>query len=84
MYFPRSQSGEGHFVCKVCINHYVGEQLDGNGSILFKCIADPDCQNHYSNEMLDQEGVLDENLNARRNDLVFRENLKSSGLEGVW
>ena len=75
-------SGSGHLVCKDCIYRFVSEQLDGNGSALFKCIVDADCQQKYSLALLDQ--VLSPKLNKRANDLVFREEMKVAGLGNVW
>ena len=75
-------AGSGHLVCKDCIYRFVSEQLVGNGSALFKCIVDADCQQKYSLALLDQ--VLSPKLNKRANDLVFREEMKNAGLGNVW
>lgn len=75
-------AGSGHLVCKDCIYRFVSEQLDGNGSALFKCIVDADCEHKYSLALLDQ--VLSPKLNKRANDLVFREETKKAGLGNVW
>ena len=71
--------GNGHLVCKQCIYHFVGEQLDGNGSTKFKCIAEPDCEHTYSMVLLDQ--ALTPKLSTRVNDRIFREELEKSGLK---
>ena len=71
-------TGSGHFVCTGCIYRFVSEQLDGNGSIQFKCIVDADCQNHYSSALLDT--ALSPKLNRRVNDLVIREEMKKAGI----
>jgi len=71
-------TGSGHFVCTDCIYRFVSEQLDGNGSIQFKCIVDADCQNHYSSALLDS--ALSPKLNRRVNDLVIREEMKKAGI----
>lgn len=71
-------TGSGHFVCTDCIYRFVSEQLDGNGSIQFKCIVDADCQNHYSSALLDT--ALSPKLNRRVNDLVIREEMKKAGI----
>ena len=78
------KSGSGHLVCKQCINNYVSEQLDGNGSVAFRCIVDSDCEHKYSNEILDQDGVLSPKLKERVNDRVFREMVKSAGIGDEW
>ncbi|KAL7541911.1 hypothetical protein ACHAXR_012249 [Thalassiosira sp. AJA248-18] len=77
-------AGSGHFVCKTCINHFVSEQLDGNDSVTFKCIADAECVHKYPNETLDQDGVLSPRLKDRMNDRVFREMVKEAGLGNEW
>ena len=81
--FPRSEireceSGSGHYVCNQCIYHYVSEQLDGNGSVAFKCIVNAECQNTYSLALLDT--VLSPKLNKRVNDKVIREEMKKAGI----
>lgn len=78
------QEGSEHFVCTQCVNHYVSEQLDGNDSVKFTCIVDPDCSHEYSNEMLDKDGVLSPRLKGRMNDRVFREMVKQAGLGDDW
>jgi hypothetical protein len=82
--YPRTEmrecvEGIGHLVCKQCIYHFVGEQLDGNGSTKFKCIAEPDCEHTYSMVLLDQ--ALTPKLSTRVNDRVFREELEKTGLK---
>ena len=72
------QSGSEHYVCNQCIYHYVSEQLDGNGSVAFKCIVDAECQNTYSLALLDT--VLSPKLNRRVNDKVIREEMKKAGI----
>ena len=81
--FPRSEmreceSGSGHYVCNQCIYHYVSEQLDGNGSVAFKCIVNAECQNTYSLALLD--AVLSPKLNRRVNDKMIREEMKKAGI----
>jgi len=71
-------AGSGHFVCGGCVYRYVSEQLDGNGSITFKCIVDADCKCKYSLALLDQ--VLSPKLNRRVNDRVIREEMKKAGI----
>ena len=77
-------AGHGHLVCIHCINNYVSEQLDGNGSITFKCIVDVDCECEYSMSLLEEEGVLSSKLKDRVNDRVFREMIKQAGIENGW
>lgn len=83
MEFPQGEMKEcttdsEHFVCMDCIYRFVSEQLDGNGSVAFKCIVDADCQNHYSSALLDS--ALSPKLNRRVNDLVIREEMKKAGI----
>ena len=83
MEFPQREmkectTGSEHFVCTDCIYRFVSEQLDGNGSVAFKCIVDADCQNHYSSALLD--AALSPKLNRRVNDLVIREEMKKAGI----
>lgn len=73
--------GSGHYVCKQCIQHYVSEQLDGNGSTLFKCIIEDDCKHEYSTALLDQ--ALTPKLNRRVNESVFREEMRKAGVP-IW
>lgn len=75
----------GHKVCVECIYRYVGEQLDGNGSVQFQCIVSDGCNHDYSYAMLDQ--VLSPKLKKRANDSIFCEQVKQAGLSGkrtVW
>ena len=79
------KTGSGHTVCKDCIGRYVSEQLDGNDSVAFKCIADTDCEHIYTTQMLDQDGVLSPKLKERMNDRVFREMMKQCSLgDDMW
>ncbi|KAL7434785.1 hypothetical protein ACHAXM_004261, partial [Skeletonema potamos] len=70
-------AGEGHYVCRDCIQHYVSEQLDGNGSTVFKCIASADCTCKYSLAFLDK--VLSPTLKKRANERVALEEIKKAG-----
>jgi hypothetical protein len=70
-------AGEGHCVCRDCIQRYVSEQLDGNGSTVFKCIATPDCSCEYPLAFLDQ--ILSPTLKKRANEMVALEEIKKAG-----
>lgn len=77
-------AGSGHLVCHGCINQYVREQVDGNGSCHFRCIVDPDCANAYTDQLLDQDGVLSPRLKDRKNDRMFREMLAQLNMGDGW
>ena len=72
----------GHRVCKLCINRYVSEQLDGNHRIDFPCFIDDSCGHpyHHANVL---EQALSPRLMQRTNDALFRESVKQAGLD-VW
>ena len=72
-------AGEGHYVCRECIQRYVSEQLDGNGSTVFKCIASADCKCEYSLVFLDR--VLSPLLKKRANEMVALEEIKKASGE---
>ena len=70
-------AGENHYVCRDCIQSYVSEQLDGNGSTEFKCIVSAECSCKYSLAFLDQ--VLSPMLKKRANEMVALEEIKKAG-----
>ncbi|KAK1733860.1 E3 ubiquitin-protein ligase, RNF216-like [Skeletonema marinoi] len=70
-------AGENHNVCRDCIQRYVSEQLDGNGSTVFKCIVSAECSCEYSLAFLDQ--VLSPTLKKRANEMVALEEIKKAG-----
>ena len=72
-------AGDGHYVCIQCINRYVSEQLDGNGSTTFECIASAECSCKYSMAFLDQ--VLSPTLKKRTNEMVALEEIKKAGVD---
>ena len=73
-----SNTNAGHHVCKSCLNRYVSEQLDGKNSVEFKCIIDQQCGHAYHATLLD--AVLSPRLKKRKDDRVFREDIKKAGL----
>ncbi len=73
-------AGENHYVCRDCIQRYVSEQLDGNGSTEFKCIVSAECTCKYSLAFLDQ--VLSPTLKKRANEMVTRDEINKAG--GAW
>ena len=78
-------SRAGHLVCTECIQRFVSEQLDGNGSTNFQCIGSDECPCKYSQVFLD--GVLTPKLRKRVNEKVFQEEVsKALGGEdsGLW
>eukprot|EP00984_Skeletonema_dohrnii_P004596 scaffold1625_cov70-Skeletonema_dohrnii-CCMP3373.AAC.1 len=75
-------AGENHNVCRDCIQRYVSEQLDGNGSTVFKCIVSAECSCKYSLAFLDQ--VLTPRLKKRANGMVALEEIKKAGGGDVW
>lgn len=68
-----------HLVCKDCIRRHVSEQLDGNGSLKFKCIGDVGCDCEYPLAKL--EAVLPDDLNRRINEKTF---FDIAQIEGMW
>lgn len=70
----------GHEVCSDCIQRYVSEQCDGNGSTVFKCIASSDCDCRYSLVFL--EKVLSPTLNKRAAELVAMEEIRKASGDG--
>ena len=70
----------GHEVCSDCIQRYVSEQCDGNGSTVFKCIASSDCDCRYSLVLL--EKVLSPTLNKRCNEMVALEEIRKASGDG--
>lgn len=70
----------GHEVCSDCIQRYVSEQCDGNGSTVFKCIASADCDCRYSLVLL--EKVLSPTLNKRCNEMVALEEIRKASGDG--
>ncbi len=62
-----------HGVCCGCIQRYVSEQIDGNGSTDLKCIASGDCGCVYTQAFLTQ--VLSPGLERRTNELIFRRDI---------
>ena len=75
-------AGENHYVCRECIQRYVSEQLDGNGSTIFKCIVSADCACHYSLAFLEE--VLSPRLKKRANERVALEEIKKAGGGDIW
>eukprot|EP00986_Skeletonema_menzelii_P004118 scaffold1366_cov155-Skeletonema_menzelii.AAC.26 len=75
-------AGKDHNVCRECIQRYVSEQLDGNGSTVFKCIVSADCSCEYSLAFLNE--VLSPTLNKRANEMVALEEIKKAGGDDVW
>ena len=75
-------AGENHNVSRDCIQRYVSEQLDGNGSTVFKCIVSAECLCKYSLRFLDQ--VLTPRLKKRANGMVALEEIKKAGGGDVW
>jgi hypothetical protein len=74
----------GHLVCTNCIQRYVSEQFDGNGSTDFECIGSAECSCKYSQAFLG--GVLTPKLRKRVDEAVFRQEV-SKAIEkdkGLW
>ncbi|KAL7457426.1 hypothetical protein ACHAWC_008977 [Mediolabrus comicus] len=72
----------GHGVCGNCIQRYVSEQIDGNGSTDLKCIASGDCGCVYTQSFLAQ--VLSPGLERRTNELIFRKDVLHALKEDKW
>jgi len=77
-------AGAGHLVCTSCIERYVSEQLDGNGSTNFQFIASDECTCQYSQAFLD--GVLSPKLRKRVDEVVFQQQVSEAHQKagGYW
>ena len=70
----------GHFCCKECLERYVSEQFDGQGSTKFSCIVDSNCNQVYKLHVLDC--VLPRELGKRVYERMFRDDVGK--VEGSW
>jgi hypothetical protein len=76
-------ANEGHLICKNCIIQHVREQLDGNNSTNFRCIADANCHHKYHQaNVLDK--VLPPDLAVRTDEAIFCREVEEAGLQGAW